>query len=132
MKLSRHGVVGDAVDYVGGIYLFRALPLKVGEAFCFETYALKRMWRVAGEVESREQVSTPAGEFTTLHLKGVATRSGPGPLNTREVHVWVTDDARRIPVAALGVIDLGAVRATLTGAERPDAHVGPQGKALEW
>lgn len=132
VRVSRHGVAGDAVDYVGGMYLFRALPLKVGESFCFETYALKRIWRVVGRVEGREQVSTPAGEFSTFHLKGVASRPGPGPLNTREVHVWITDDARRIPVAAVGVIDLGAVRATLYGAQRPDFNLAPPGKPLEW
>jgi hypothetical protein len=132
VSLSRHEVAGDAVDYVGGMYLFRALPLKIGESFCFETYALKRIWRVVGKVEGREQVSTPAGEFSTFHLKGVATRSGSGPLSTREVHLWITDDARRIPVAAVGVIDLGAVRATLYGAQRPDFHLGPPGKPLEW
>lgn len=132
VSLSRHAVAGDAMDYVGGIYLFRALPLKVGEEFCFETYALKRMWRVLGKVEAREQVTTPAGEFSTLHLKGVATRAGPGPSSTREVHVWITDDARRIPVAAVGVIDLGAVRATLYSGERPDIRLGTQGKSLEW
>jgi hypothetical protein len=35
------------------------------------------------------------------------------------VHVWISDDERRLPLAALGMIDLGAVRATLKGVSRP-------------
>jgi hypothetical protein len=129
---SRHGIVGDAVDYVSGMYLFRTLPLKVGAPFCFETYAMKRVWRVVGKVEAKEAVSTPAGEFQAYHLSGIATRAGPGTM-TREVHVWISDDARRLPLAAVGVIDLGPVRATLAGVQRPDLRTpASAGKPLEW
>ena len=33
--------------------------------------------------------------------------------------MWITDDERRLPLAAVGTIDLGAVRATLTSCSRP-------------
>jgi hypothetical protein len=133
VTLSRHGVVGDALDYVSAMYLFRALPLKVGAPFCFDAYAMKRMWRVVGKVEAREHLSTPVGEFQAFHLRGVATRAGSGPLASRQVHIWISDDAQRLPLAAVGVIDLGPVRATLSGVQRPDfkTEIAPD-KPLEW
>jgi len=130
---SRHGFANDALDYVGAIFLFRALPLAVGQEFCFDVYAMRRIWRVVGKVEAREHVSIPAGEFEAYHLSAMATRVGPGKKLEREVHVWISDDEYRLPLAAIGVIDLGPVRATLGNVNRVDFQAGPPaGKPLEW
>ncbi len=118
----------EALDYVGAIYAFRAIPLKVGQPFCFEAYAMRRMWRIEGKVETREHVSIPAGEFDAYHLVGMATA---GSLK-REVHVWISDDAQRLPLAAVGVIDLGPVRATLLEVQRPDLKAKSARAAMQW
>lgn len=109
----------DALDYVGGIFKFRGINLRVGQELCFDAYAMRRMWRVTGKVEAREKITTPAGVFTAFHLKGTAVRLGPGNVK-REFHIWISDDERRLPVAAMGIIDLGPVRATLTDVVRSD------------
>jgi hypothetical protein len=120
----------DALDYVGGIYLFRSIPLRVGQPFCFDVYGIKRMWRLEGKVEAREHVSLPAGEFDAYHLSGIATSlTGNGK---REVHVWISDDARHLPLAAVGVIDLGPVRAQLVEITRPDLKSATAKPNLEW
>ena len=120
---------GEGYDYVGAIYLFRAISMKVGQPFCFEAYAIKRMWRVEGKVEAREHVSVPAGEFEAFHLSGVATTKGMKP---REIHVWISDDPQRLPLAALGVLELGPVRAQLISLHRPDMKANAGKQKLEW
>jgi len=55
------------------------------------------------------------------------------PKFQRSLHVWISDDARRLPVGAMGGIDLGPVRATLThvgkpGGKAPESHA----KGLAW
>ena len=50
-----------------------------------------------------------AGEAAPINL----------PDARREMHVWISDDARRLPLAAMGVMDFGAVRATMKGFTRP-------------
>lgn len=127
---SRYAVAGEALDYAGGIFLFRGIPLNVGQPLCFEAYAVKRMWRVEGKVEAKEHVSIPAGEFDAFHLSAIAT-SVTGKAK-REVHIWISDDARRLPLAAVGVIDLGPVRATLVQVERPDGKVRGPKATMEW
>ncbi|MCU0698976.1 MAG: DUF3108 domain-containing protein, partial [Myxococcaceae bacterium] len=52
------------------------------------------------------------------HLAGEAARHDWQDAR-RDIHVWITADERRLPIAALGSIDLGAVRATLTSYTRP-------------
>lgn len=108
----------DGLDVAGSIYLLRQLPLEENLQVCFDVYGVRRMWRMQGAVLKREQVTTPLGQFNAWHMTGTAVRLDK-PSQKREVHVWISDDARRLPLAAVGTIDLGAVRATLTGVTRP-------------
>jgi hypothetical protein len=108
----------DVSDVASAVHLLRAIPMKQGQAMCFDVYGIRRIWRVWGTVLPREHVSTGIGEFEAWHLKGEAARLDL-PDARREVHVWISDDERRLPLAALGMIDLGAVRATLKGVSRP-------------
>lgn len=108
----------DVSDVAGAIHLLRAIPMKEGQFLCFDVYGIRRIWRVWGTVMPREHVSMPVGEFDTWHLAGEAA-----PINLpdarREMHVWISDDARRLPLAAMGVMDFGAVRATMKAFTRP-------------
>ncbi len=123
----------DMSDVAGAVHLLRSIPVKAGQRLCFDVYGIRRVWRVWGTVQPREHVSLPLGEFETWHLSGEAA-----PLNLpdarREVHVWVSDDAKRLPLAALGVMDFGAIRATLKGYSRPgEANTRAENKAnIKW
>lgn len=124
----------EGLDAISAIYMMRQLPMKEGMPVCFDVYGVRRMWRLTGSVLKREHVSLPLGEFEAWHLAGVAARLDR-PSATREVHVWISDDDRRLPLALLGSIDLGAVRATLTSITRPGekAQQAVQGKEqLKW
>lgn len=123
----------EGFDVAGAIYMIRQLPLKEGLNVCFDVYGIRRMWRVYGTVGKKEHVSMPLGEFEAWHLEGAAVRLD-NHKSRREVHVWISDDQRRLPLAALGVIDVGAVRATLTGFTRPgEESAEAQGKeTLKW
>lgn len=107
----------DGLDVAGTIYLMRQLPFKEGMTVCFDAYGIRRLWRVYGKVEAREHISLPVGEFNAWHISGEAAVLGNENIR-REIHVWISDDAQRLPLAAMGVIDLGAVRATLTAVTR--------------
>ena len=123
----------DGLDVAGALYVLRQLPLRPGLSVCFDVYGVRRMWRMTGKVIEREHVSLPLGEFDAWHLSGTAVRLDK-PSQRREVHVWITDDARRLPLAAVGTVDLGAVRATLTAYTRPgEAPKRAQGKEdMKW
>jgi hypothetical protein len=124
----------DGLDVAGTIYLLRQLPMKEGLPLCFDVYGIRRMWRMNGTVVKREHISLPIGEFDAWYLTGTAVRLDR-PSQKREVHVWISDDARRLPLVAVGTIDLGAVRATLTSYSRPGEKQkkASQGKEeLKW
>jgi hypothetical protein len=123
----------EGLDVAGAIYLIRQLPLKQGSSLCFDVYGIRRLWRVSGRIEGREHVSLPIGEFEAWHLSGLAVRLDDHQ-QRREVHVWITDDQRRLPLAAVAAIDLGAVRAKLIAFSRPgEKKVRTEGKEkLKW
>ncbi len=123
----------EGLDVAGAIYLMRQLPMKEAQPVCFDVYGIRSLWRMVGKVEGKEHVSLPVGEFDAWHLSGLATRLD-NPSMKREVHVWISDDARRLPLAALGSIDLGAVRATLVAFSQPGGkRVKAEGKeSLKW
>jgi hypothetical protein len=123
----------DGLDVAGAIYLLRQLPMKENLSVCFDVVGIRRLWRMTGTVVKREHVSLPIGEFEAWYLTGTAVRLDK-PSQKREVHVWISDDARRLPLVAVGTIDLGAVRATLTSYSRPgEKQKRAQGKEeLKW
>jgi hypothetical protein len=108
----------DGLDAAGAIYLLRQIPFVPGKTLCFDAYGVRKLWRVSGKVEGKERITVPLGEFDAWHLSGQAVRLDD-PKYHREIHVWISDDARRLPLVALGVVDLGTVRATLTEVARP-------------
>jgi hypothetical protein len=123
----------DGLDVLGAIYLLRQVPLKPGLPLCFDAYGVRHMWRVFGKVAGREHLSTRVGEFEAWHITGWAVRKDV-PGEWRELHLWVSDDARRLPLVAVGAIDLGAVRAVLAGFTRPGdkAARADRGQSLKW
>lgn len=112
-------------DVAGITYLARRLPLKDGQSLCLDLYGVRRIWRLWGTV-TREKVNHPLGTFTAYRFSGEAARRDR-PTVRREVHLWISDDDRRLPLAAVGTVNAGAVRATLVGYERP----GEQARRLD-
>lgn len=111
-------------DVISCFYWFRNLPLKVGdEASITVTADDMKTYDLRVNVLRKERVSTLAGDFDTVlvqpHLKfqGVFQQKG-------EVFLWLTDDARRIPVKIRSKIAIGSININLQNAEwvEPAAH----------
>ena len=109
---------GEPLDAVSALYYLRSARLAPGDRFCVDLVGAGRYWHVTAEVAAgRERVDTPAGRFEALRVDVVATRADVPPGGkgrTRELHVWLSADARRLPVSIVSEIDAGPVSATLT------------------
>ena len=109
---------GEPLDVLSALYYLRAARLVPGERFCLDLVAAGRFWRVTAQLaRGRERIDTAAGRFETIRVDIEASRADlpPGATGrTRQIHVWLTDDARRLPVSLVGEIDVGPVSATLS------------------
>lgn len=113
---------GEALDALSALYYMRAARLAPGERFCFDMVGNGKYWRVEGKVApAPEPVEVPAGRFQALRLEATARRAD-GKGKSRPLWLWLSTDARRLPLAAVSEVDLGPVSAKLTevrGARRP-------------
>jgi Protein of unknown function (DUF3108) len=108
----------EVLDILSALYYLRAADLRPGAALCFDLLANRRYWRLAGRVaEKPEPVDTPAGSFQTVRVDTTLTRADD-PTRKRPLVLWISADARRLPVAAGSEVDLGPVVATLARVSR--------------
>lgn len=113
---ATHPRRGEVLDPLSGLALLRAARLAPGDAFCFDLVGNRRLWRLEGTVASRiEVVETPAGRLETLRIDALARRADAPDARPRPLHLWISTDPRRLLVAAVSELDVGPVRATLTG-----------------
>jgi Protein of unknown function (DUF3108) len=119
------GATSAARDMLSTWLIVRGTPLAVGSPFCAEVYAGRKMWRVTGLAAAREQIDTPLGSLQTVRIDTVAVRADD-PKIVRNGHLWLTDDARRLPVVAIAEIKGNTVRAQLEQATGQNAPSAPK------
>ena len=84
-------------DVLGGILTLRTLTLEPGQSMTVPMSDGRRAAQVKVDAQEREEVSTPAGTFKTIRYEA-NLMNGVVYQRKGRVFVWVTDDARRIPV----------------------------------
>jgi hypothetical protein len=110
---------GDEVrDILSTLFVLRAQPLKPGSPICMEVYAGRKVWRLTGQVAAKEKIDTPlGGALPSVRIDAEAVRVDE-PRTRRAAHVWVSDDARRLPLVAIGEMRGKTLRAQLYAVKR--------------
>lgn len=104
----------NTYDPYSSFYYVRTLPLQVGKSVFVSILDNKQLWNVEIQVLKKEKLDTILGEVNTILIKplmkseGIFQRKG-------EIYIWLTDDARRIPVKMKTKVTIGSVTATLVG-----------------
>ena len=111
-KAEWFDTVPEVQDALSGLYFLRTLTLEPGRPVTIPVFDSRKNWQVEVRVLQREEVVTPAGTFRTVKVKpllkseGIFRRKG-------DVHIWLTDDARKIPVKMKSAVKIGSITATL-------------------
>ena len=101
-------------DPISSFFYLRSLRLVVGEPVYITIFDSKKVYDVEVQVLRREQVTVPRGTFDTIVVKplmkseGIFYRKG-------EIFIWLTDDARHIPVKMQSKVKIGSITASLVG-----------------
>jgi hypothetical protein len=126
-KVTREIKVSAAVaDTLSGIYMVREMKLEPGKPVRFDMIDDDSFYNVEVEVLRREKLDTIFGEIDTivvhprLKSEGLFLRKG-------EIHIWLTDDERHIPVKMKSKVKIGSINATLVEATVQGVRV-PAGK----
>ena len=84
-------------DVLGGILALRSLAIEPGQSAQVPMSDGRRAAQVKVDAQEREEVTTPAGTFKTIRYEA-NLMNGVVYQRKGRVFVWVTDDAKRIPV----------------------------------
>ncbi len=99
-------------DAFSMLYYFRAFDLKVGQKLVSDVFVSRKVWTLEVEAIGKERVKTPAGTFDCLKVKPRVTLNGVEQ-KKGQMTIWVTEDARRMPVKIQSDIPLGKINAVL-------------------
>jgi hypothetical protein len=104
-------IEGTTHDLVSGVYTLRMLPLAVGKTFHLQISDSGLVYDVPVKVTAREMQKTEIGKVMCFRVEPQVF--GPGRLieNDGTMIIWITDDARRLPVrsrvnASVGKIEI--------------------------
>jgi len=119
---TSHSITRRTFDTLSSFYYFRTVALQVGTSSFIEIFDCKKLWNTEVQVLRREQIKTPLGTFNTIVIKPLLKSAGIFA-RTGDMHIWLTDDERRIPVLMKSKVRIGSITVTLVGGSywpRPD------------
>ncbi len=100
-------------DSVSCLYFVRTLPVLVpGSSVHFNIHHDKKTYKVEVQVEAIEPVHGPWGTVEAVRVLAIMPFQGIF-LNEGNIRVWVTNDARRVPLMMKAKVVIGSVVAKL-------------------
>lgn len=100
-------------DILSSLYRVRTSPLMVGSFVPVTVYEGGKLYTARVNVLRRERVTVPAGTFSCIVVEPIL-QSEAIFVQKGRLWIWLTDDARRIPVLMESAIPVGKIRAELT------------------
>jgi hypothetical protein len=107
-------IPGFTQDALSAIYVLRSIPFKSGEKFNMPVSDNGQIYKVQMQVGAVEPVKTGLGTINGLRITPVIT--GPDKDSPRGLALWVSDDARRLPLKMEAQLLVGKFTVTLTKA----------------
>jgi len=124
-----YGMTPFAKDGLAAFYYVRFVPLEIGRDVVIPHHSDQATADIVVKVLARETIDTPAGKFNCIVIEPVMSAGGLFK-NSGRLTIWVTDDARRIPVLMKSKIPVGSIDAVLQewkpGKPTKGAQANPQ------
>jgi hypothetical protein len=108
-----------AHDVLSAFYFVRTQHLEPGHQFNLESHADRKNVPLMVQVRGRERMETPAGTFDCIVVEPMLRTPGLFK-HEGSLTIWMTDDARRMPVVMKSKISVGSISVILTDYRRPE------------
>lgn len=116
-RTSKFEIPPQAQDILSCLYYFRTVPnLAAGSSVFIDVHESKKNYKLEVQILGSETLRTAIGTVPTIKVRAIVLFDGL-LWNKGDLYLWVTDDARRIPVRMSGKVAIGSVTATLTRVE---------------
>jgi len=105
-------LIGKEHCVMSAFYLVRTMPLKPGQSSYFQAVSGKKKYALRVICHRRERIETALGKKDCLVVEPVL--DGDGIFKAKgKLTIWLTDDAKRLPVLMETEIALGSIKAEL-------------------
>lgn len=101
-----------AYDPLSGFYAMTKKKIEVGRTEYITIFDSKKIFDAEINVLEKEKVRVPAGEFDTIVINPILKTEGLF-LRKGKMHIWLTDDERKIPVMFKSKVKIGSFVAKL-------------------
>ena len=101
-------------DALSALYVLRSIPMKPGEKFNMPVTDAGDIYKVQMQVGSVEPVKTGLGTINGMKIVPVVTMTKGTP--PRGLAIWLSDDARRLPLKIEAQLAVGKFTVTLRSA----------------
>ncbi len=105
-------IITHIEDILSSLYYLRSQTLTPGKNI-FVNVNTKKNWPLLVRVIRKEKITVPAGTFDTILVEPLVRKHGIFVQKGRKLQVWLTDDAKKIPVQMQVDILFGHVNAVL-------------------
>jgi len=106
-------IPADTYDLAGLMYAIRAIELRPGSSRTFTLLEDDKRYTILVEAGQREKIRTRAGAFDAVRVSARVVEKANSRDKAR-LRLYVTDDARRLPVLLTADPSSGEVRVELT------------------
>jgi uncharacterized protein DUF3108 len=103
-------------DIYSSFFYFRFAPLVVGKSVFVTIIDGKEVWDLEVRVVRRERLKTVIGEIDTFLLKPLVRKEGIFE-NKGDLQIWVSNDARRLPVKIQAKVIIGSITGKLVAVQ---------------
>ena len=117
-------ILADTQDILSAFFSVRAADLHNGEVI-INNHADKKNYALKVRVIDRERVKVPAGEYNCIVVEPLLKTAGLFKQEGR-LTIWLTDDARKMPVIMKSEVAVGAIVAEL------ESYRAPRNIAARW
>jgi len=112
-SFKKGDIPGPVQDILSSMYYIRNKPLKVGDQIQLVANT-RENWPLVIKVLYRTHIDVPAGRFETIVVEPFLLKEGIFVQKGRHLQIWMTNDARHVPVAMSVEVFFGHVSAQLT------------------
>ncbi|MFC1606913.1 DUF3108 domain-containing protein [Candidatus Latescibacterota bacterium] len=99
-------------DVLSSLYYVRTINLQIGRSVEVITYADGKVYPLKIMVHKREKITVPAGTFNCLKVEPFLQSEGIFKQKGK-LTVWLTDDARKMPVQMKSKVFIGSIASKL-------------------
>jgi len=102
----------NALDVLSAFYRARIEKLTPGLSIYIPHHSDRKSFYLEVHVVRKEKVEVPAGSFSCVVIEPLVRDAGPFH-NQGSLNIWLTDDARHLPVLMKSKVPVGSVDAVL-------------------